>query len=1076
MILSAALMLTGSAGLVSAQFGSTMDITENGSNSVPYDSGDEVKLDLELEMQNVDRYSTKIDYDKDYLEFEDISGDHDVWWDQGSGDLIYVGGRATNSTGGDIDNATSTLQLTVKEDIPKDGVINTSIDVVEPQATVSGDRVTDIFGQETRIAVDTGEREKQFDVDLEMDGNLQVTKGESQTIRSYATNRGDRLTDLRLELLVDKNRDGVIAINEVVSEKNVTLQEQEKLFESEYENINLPEGDYEFYTRLVRDREVERSFTNSTLTVLQEKNTGTNETDDNDTQPASSSLSLQQKVDDFQDALYTVEVVATEVPSDYLVVSPGGSATIENVDYDGSEPSDSLETPVNGSVLVSSGDRVVLSNADAGDTISMYDVEGDNYSLTTQYEVQGTLGDDDGTDDDDEAQENQSISVGLEMEGDIRVDRGNSKVIESSANNRAGGTIEDLELELLVDTNQNNRFESGEVVSNKDVELRGGQDSFEIEYNDINLSEGEYEFYTRLVKGDKVQRSYTNSTLTVTEEVDVREVDVNIPDRAVDVNKTVTVPLEVEEGNVSEYVATIKYNSDIVEFVSADGREFDRQEVAVQSGYLTISGSTDRDYISPEVAQLEFKGLVEGTSDIEIVESDTRFSSSSESETETEYRDGQVEVLPGEDTDNQTYLEVNMSVVGNRNGTVRFSSAIESSADVETVTWDPKTRDSGDEVVRNYDGFGTSKFVHNYSESGLHIAEFEVTTVNGEKDSDEVVVRTNVTEKDESVKVVETDLETQRDELTFGENVTLEIGADVGVEESGLNLSLGYENTYMEFAGVEESSLGEDLDVSLNREEELTYVNLRYDESVELNTEQVAQVRFETSDPNPDLQLDSVATFRIEQQVLDRSENVKTTGDRERILISDKDQDENTKDSNEDRGTNKTDDGQDFNETVDEPDTGINGTDRNETDSGPDFNQTVDEPNTGTNGTDDNQGFNETTDETDENTGINETDDGIGGGIDTGTNNGTDNDQGNESDEQQGGQSIIDSIASIIGFGGNGESNDSADQEVSDDQNNVTNGNQTGTDQGNIGQNNDTGTNDSGEDQGIFGIFTGLFG
>lgn len=109
-----------------------------------------------------------------------------------------------------------------------------------------------------------------------------------------------------------------------------------------------------------------------------------------------------------------------------------------------------------------------------------------------------------------------ALDVGLELEQTESVDQGANVNITTWSNNRKNTQEPNVTLELFVDADSDGQFESSEVEATRTVDLgAGAYEAWELEFANVQLSNGTYEYATRASKNGYSNWSFTNGTLTV---------------------------------------------------------------------------------------------------------------------------------------------------------------------------------------------------------------------------------------------------------------------------------------------------------------------------------------------------------------------------------------------------------------------------------------------------------------------------------------------------------------------------------------------------------------------------------
>jgi hypothetical protein len=111
----------------------------------------------------------------------------------------------------------------------------------------------------------------------------------------------------------------------------------------------------------------------------------------------------------------------------------------------------------------------------------------------------------------------EPFDFGVELEQQETVTQGGDVNVSAFVNNLADQPVSNTTVELLVDSDDDARFESGEVVASQGASFVAGEyREIELRYSDVQLAAGDYSYQARVSKDGRTVRSYTNGTLTVT--------------------------------------------------------------------------------------------------------------------------------------------------------------------------------------------------------------------------------------------------------------------------------------------------------------------------------------------------------------------------------------------------------------------------------------------------------------------------------------------------------------------------------------------------------------------------------
>ncbi|MFD1635419.1 hypothetical protein ACOZ4L_16705 (plasmid) [Haloplanus ruber] len=108
------------------------------------------------------------------------------------------------------------------------------------------------------------------------------------------------------------------------------------------------------------------------------------------------------------------------------------------------------------------------------------------------------------------------LDVGIELQQEATVSQDGSVDIETYPDNRANQSVSGT-LELVIDQNRDNIFNTNETVASRQISLSADEYSTKVlTYSDVQLASGDYEYQARLSSDGQTVTSFTNGTLTVT--------------------------------------------------------------------------------------------------------------------------------------------------------------------------------------------------------------------------------------------------------------------------------------------------------------------------------------------------------------------------------------------------------------------------------------------------------------------------------------------------------------------------------------------------------------------------------
>ena len=110
----------------------------------------------------------------------------------------------------------------------------------------------------------------------------------------------------------------------------------------------------------------------------------------------------------------------------------------------------------------------------------------------------------------------EPFDFGVELQPTETASQGENATITAYPYNRADEPVSNATIELVVDADQNDRFEADEVVADRTVDFHPMESrTTTLVYDGVQLDAGTYEYSARISKEGETTTSFTNGTLTV---------------------------------------------------------------------------------------------------------------------------------------------------------------------------------------------------------------------------------------------------------------------------------------------------------------------------------------------------------------------------------------------------------------------------------------------------------------------------------------------------------------------------------------------------------------------------------